>query len=140
VNLEPLAEWTKVGLKIFESKVNIGSTPEYLSGQYMLQSASSLIPVLALDPQKNEKVLDMASAPGGKTTHIAQVMRNSGVIVANDVHKERQKATIFNLERMGVKNCIVVNFDGKKLPGYNMVYDRVLLDAPCTGLGVISRD
>jgi ribosomal RNA methyltransferase Nop2 len=138
--LEPLADWTKVGLKIFESKVPIGATPEYLSGNYMLQSASSLIPVLALAPEKNEKILDMACAPGGKTTHIAQVMRNSGVIVANDINKERQKATIFNLERMGVKNCIVVNFDGKKLPQYNMLFDRVLLDAPCTGLGVISRD
>ncbi len=138
--MEPLADWTKVGLKIFESKVPIGATPEYLSGNYMLQSASSLIPVLALAPEKNEKILDMACAPGGKTTHIAQVMRNSGVIVANDINKERQKATIFNLERMGVKNCIVVNFDGKKLPQYNMLFDRVLLDAPCTGLGVISRD
>ena len=67
-------------------------------------------------------------------------MRNSGVIVASDINKERQKATIFNLERMGVKNCIVVNFDGKKLPQYNMLFDRVLLDAPCSGLGVISRD
>ena len=47
---------------------------------------------------------------------------------------------MFNLERMGVKNCIVVNFDGKKLPSFNMLFDRVLLDAPCTGLGVISRD
>jgi len=55
----------------------------------MLQSASSLIPVLALAPEKTDKVLDMACAPGGKTTHIAQIMRNSGVIVANDVHKER---------------------------------------------------
>jgi ribosomal RNA methyltransferase Nop2 len=87
--LEPLADWTKVGLKIFESKVPIGATPEYLSGNYMLQSASSLIPVLALAPEKKEKILDMACAPGGKTTHIAQVMRNSGVIVANDINKER---------------------------------------------------
>ena len=58
----------------------------------------------------------MCSAPGGKTTHIAQIMRNSGMIIANDVNKIRQKATIFNIERMGVKNCVVVNFDGKKLP------------------------
>jgi len=71
VNLEPLADWTKVGLKIFESKVPIGATPEYLAGHYMLQSASSLIPVLALDPKRGEKILDMSAAPGGKTTHIA---------------------------------------------------------------------
>jgi len=69
--------------------VPIGATPEYLSGHYMLQSASSLLPVLVLDPQKDEKILDMCSAPGGKTTHIAQIMRNSGIIVANDINKER---------------------------------------------------
>lgn len=71
VNLDAVAEWTKVGLKIFESKVPIGATPEYLSGHYMLQSAASFLPVMALAPQMNERVLDMAAAPGGKTTHIA---------------------------------------------------------------------
>jgi len=70
---------------------------------------------MALDPQRNEKILDMCSAPGGKTTHIAQIMRNSGIVLANDINKARQKATVFNLERMGVKNCIVVNLDGKQL-------------------------
>ena len=91
VNLDPLAEWTKVGLKIYESQVPIGATPEYLAGQYMLQSGSSFLPVVALAPQENEKVLDMASAPGGKTTYIAQLMKNTGVLVANDLKKERLK-------------------------------------------------
>lgn len=71
VNLDPLAEWSKVGLKVYESKVPIGATPEYLAGYYMLQSASSFLPVIALAPQMNERVLDMACAPGGKTTYIA---------------------------------------------------------------------
>lgn len=82
--MEPLADWTKVGLKIFESKVPIGATPEYLAGHYMLQSASSFLPVMALAPQMNERILDMAAAPGGKTTYIAQLMKNSGSLFAND--------------------------------------------------------
>ena len=70
VELEPVGDWSKVGLKINESKVPIGATPEYLGGQYMLQSACSFLPVLALAPRPGEKVLDMAAAPGGKTTYI----------------------------------------------------------------------
>jgi len=91
VNLDPLAEWSKVGLKIYESQVPIGATPEYLAGYYMLQSGSSFLPVLALNPQEEEKVLDMSAAPGGKTTYIAQLMKNTGVLVANDLKKERIK-------------------------------------------------
>lgn len=91
VNLDPLAEWTKVGLKIYESQVPVGATPEYLAGHYMLQSGSSFLPVVALEPKENEKILDMAAAPGGKTTYIAQLMKNTGVLVANDIKKERLK-------------------------------------------------
>merc|ERR1712151_466430 len=77
VNLDPLAEWSKVGLKIYDSQVPVGATPEYLSGQYMLQSGSSFLPVLALGIQEEEKILDIAAAPGGKTTYIAQLMKNT---------------------------------------------------------------
>lgn len=140
VNLDPLAEWTKVGLKIYDSTVPVGATPEYLAGQYMIQSGSSFLPVVALDPQENEKVLDMSAAPGGKTTYIAQLMKNTGVLVANDLKKERLKSLYFNLHRLGVKNCIVTNYDGKKLSQIYTNFDRVLLDAPCSGLGVISKD
>ncbi|EAR84747.2 NOL1/NOP2/sun family RNA methylase, putative (macronuclear) [Tetrahymena thermophila SB210] len=140
VNLDSLAEWTKVGLKIYDSKVPIGATPEYLAGHYMLQSASSFLPVIALAPQPNEKILDMAAAPGGKTTYIAQLMKNTGVLFANDVKADRNKALIFNVQRMGINNCIVTNYDGRKLNKVIHNCDRVLLDAPCTGLGIIARD
>jgi ribosomal RNA methyltransferase Nop2 len=140
VNLDPLAKWSKVGLKIYDSPVPIGATPEYLAGHYMLQSASSFCPVLALAPEPNERVLDMCAAPGGKTTYIAQLMRNTGSLIANDLKKNRIKATVANLHRLGVKNCAVSNYDGRKLPSVFTGFDRVLLDAPCTGLGVISRD
>lgn len=106
----------------------------------MLQSASSFLPVIALAPQTDEKILDMAAAPGGKTTYIAQLMKNTGVLFANDVKADRNKALIFNVQRMGINNCIVTNFDGRKLPKVINNCDRVLLDAPCTGLGIIARD
>jgi len=83
----------------------------------------------------------MSSAPGGKTSYIAQLMRNKGVIIANDLKPERQKATVANLHRLGVRNVVTCLYDGRKL-GAQMKnsFDKILLDAPCSGLGVISRD
>lgn len=142
VSLDPLASWSKVGLKIIESPVPIGATPEYLSGHYMLQSAASMCPVLALSPQPKERVLDMSAAPGGKTSYLAQLMRNTGVVFANDLKPDRQKATVANMHRLGVKNVVACTHDGRKMPKMFQHYkfDRILLDAPCSGLGVISRD
>jgi len=73
VNLDPVGKWSKVGLVVYSSNVPLGATPEYLGGHYMLQGASSLLPVMALAPQEGEKILDMAAAPGGKTSHIAAI-------------------------------------------------------------------
>ena len=140
VSLDPIAEWSKVGLKIYESSVPIGATPEYLAGHYILQSPSSFLPVMTLAPQPNERVLDMAAAPGGKTSYIAQLMKNTGVLVANDLKKERLKSLNANCHRLGITNAVVVCQDGRKCPKMFSKFDRVLLDAPCTGLGVISRD
>ena len=140
VNLDPLAEWSKVGLKIYSSSVPVGATPEYLTGQYMLQSASSFLPVLALNPQPGEKILDMCAAPGGKTTYIGQLLKNDGILVANDFKKERIKSLFFNIHRMGIKNTIITNYDGREFAKLFNKFDRVLLDAPCSGLGVISKD
>eukprot|EP01094_Clydonella_sp_ATCC50884_P008408 TRINITY_DN1784_c0_g1_i1.p1 TRINITY_DN1784_c0_g1~~TRINITY_DN1784_c0_g1_i1.p1 ORF type:complete len:716 (+),score=318.77 TRINITY_DN1784_c0_g1_i1:94-2148(+) len=139
VNLEAL-KWSNVGVQVFESQVPLGATPEYLAGYYMMQGASSFLPVMALGAQENERVLDMCAAPGGKTTHIAAYMKNSGILWVNDSNKERTKAIKGNLHRMGVKNCIVSNYDARVLPAIAGHFDRVLVDAPCAGLGVISRD
>uniref|UniRef100_A0AAR2INL5 SAM-dependent MTase RsmB/NOP-type domain-containing protein n=1 Tax=Pygocentrus nattereri TaxID=42514 RepID=A0AAR2INL5_PYGNA len=140
VNLDPLGKWSKVGLVIFDSSVPIGATPEYLAGHYMLQGASSLLPVMALSPQEGETVLDMSSAPGGKTTYMAQLMRNTGVIVANDASTDRLKSVVGNIHRLGVINTIICNYDGRQFPKVMGGFDRVLLDAPCSGTGVISKD
>uniref|UniRef100_A0A8C4ZCW5 SAM-dependent MTase RsmB/NOP-type domain-containing protein n=1 Tax=Gadus morhua TaxID=8049 RepID=A0A8C4ZCW5_GADMO len=140
VNLDPLGKWSKVGLIIFDSSVPIGATPEYLAGHYMLQGASSLLPVMSLSPQEGECVLDMSSAPGGKTTYIAQLMKNTGTIVANDANAERLKSVVGNVHRLGVTNAVICNYDGRQFPKVMGGFDRVLLDAPCSGTGVIAKD
>ncbi|KAH8430832.1 rRNA (cytosine-C5-)-methyltransferase NOP2 [Aspergillus melleus] len=141
VVLEPVGKWSKVGLQVFESAVPLGATPEYLAGHYILQAASSFLPVMALAPQPNERVLDMASAPGGKTTYISALMRNTGCVIANDASKPRAKGLIGNIHRLGCKNTVVTNLDARTaFPKALGGFDRVLLDAPCTGTGVISKD
>jgi 25S rRNA (cytosine2870-C5)-methyltransferase len=115
VNLDPIGEWSKVGLVVYESQVPIGATPEYLAGHYMLQGASSMLPVIALAPQENEKILDMCSAPGGKTSYLASLMKNTGVLVANDVNKDRLNSVVGNLHRLGISNTIVCNLDARKI-------------------------
>lgn len=95
---------------------------------------------MALAPQEGERVLDMASAPGGKTTHMAALMRNKGCIFANDPSKSRSKGLIGNVHRLGCRNVIVCNYDARSFPKVIGGFDRVLLDAPCSGTGVIAKD
>lgn len=140
VNLDPLGKWTKVGLVVYSSSVPLGATPEYLAGHYMIQGASSMLPVMALAPQENERVLDMCAAPGGKSSHIAALMKNTGVLFSNDANKERIKAVVGNFHRLGVTNSIVSHEDGCKFGNIMTGFDRILLDAPCTGTGVVAKD
>ena len=141
VNLDPVGEWSKVGLVVYKSQVPIGATPEYLAGHYMLQGASSMVPVMALAAREGERVLDMCAAPGGKTTYIAALMKNTGVLIANDVSRDRTKSLVGNIYRLGVKNAVVCHYDGRSFPDkVTGGFDRVLLDAPCSGTGVISKD
>ena len=105
-----------MGLVVYDSTVPVGATPEYLAGHYMLQGASSFLPVMALAPQEGERVLDMCAAPGGKSSHMAALMRNTGMLFANDVSAERLKALKANLARLGVQNAIVTCYSGTAFP------------------------
>ncbi|KAI8946624.1 NOL1/NOP2/sun family-domain-containing protein [Xylaria longipes] len=127
VTLEPVGKWSKVGLQVFESNVPLGATPEYLAGHYILQAASSFLPCMALAPQEGERVLDMASAPGGKTTYLAALMKNTGCIFANDPSKTRSRGLIGNVHRLGIRNVIVCNYDARDFPKVMGGFDRVLL-------------
>ncbi|KAI4128456.1 MAG: hypothetical protein LQ338_002729 [Usnochroma carphineum] len=140
VTLEPVGKWSKVGLQVFESQVPLGATPEYLAGHYILQAASSFLPVMALAPQENERILEMAAAPGGKSTYIAALMKNTGILFANDPSRPRAKALIGNIHRLGVRNTIISSHDARSFPRAIGGFDRVLLDAPCSGTGVIAKD
>ena len=106
VNLDPLGSWSKVGLVIYQSQVPMGATPEYLAGHYVIQGASSMLPVIALAPKSDERILDMCAAPGMKTSYIAQLMKNTGTLIANDANPERCKAIVGNLHRAGVSNTV----------------------------------
>lgn len=95
---------------------------------------------MALAPQENERILDMCAAPGGKASHIAAIMKNTGVLFVNDVNKDRIKAVVGNFHRLGVINSVISTVDGRKYPEVLKGFDRVLLDAPCSGTGVVAKD
>ncbi|KFG27436.1 uncharacterized protein NESG_00515 [Nematocida ausubeli] len=137
INIEPI-KWNNCSAVVYNSDIPIGATPEYLAGSYILQSPTSTLAAIALNPTENETVVDMCAAPGGKTTHLAALMNNTGTLYANDVCPNRALSLVANLQRMGVTNSIVTVLGGRGLP-YSSV-DKVLLDAPCSGTGVISKD
>jgi tRNA (cytosine40_48-C5)-methyltransferase len=120
------------GYRIISSPFSLGASIEYLLGHYFLQETASQLPAQLLAPSGEDNVLDMASAPGGKTTQMAAYMGNGGVITAVDVNRLRLYALENNLERMGVRNTVVYNMDSLDLPDEPM-FTKILLDAPCSG-------
>jgi NOL1/NOP2/sun family putative RNA methylase len=126
--------------EVLETKFTLGATPEYLNGFYMIQGKNSLFPSRVLKPEKGEIIGDFAAAPGGKTSHIAQLMENSGSIIAIDISANRCRSLKSNLARMGVKNTIVINMDTRDVSSLDIGFDKILLDAPCSGSGIITSD
>jgi tRNA (cytosine40_48-C5)-methyltransferase len=118
---------------IYQAPFSLGATPEYLQGYYYLQELASQIPVQILEPKENDTVLDMAAAPGSKTTQMAQYMHNKGSIVALDSQGHRLRSLANNLERCGVSNTISYRKDARFAFDLKMQFSKILLDAPCTG-------
>jgi NOL1/NOP2/sun family putative RNA methylase len=117
-----------------------GKTIEHIIGAYYMQGLSSMIPPLVLSPSKNEVVLDLCSAPGSKTTGIAEMMNNEGTLIANEMVMDRTLALISNLDRMSIVNTGVINFKGEHLSKlYDNYFDKILVDAPCSGLGILQK-
>ncbi|MBU7014822.1 MAG: RsmB/NOP family class I SAM-dependent RNA methyltransferase [Theionarchaea archaeon] len=123
------------GFLIERSPFSASSTPEYLLGYFYIQGIAEMQIAPLLHPE--DVVIDMCAAPGGKTTHLAQLMRNEGVILALDVNEEKIKALKANIQRMGVTNTIVYAVSALD---FSYTCSRILLDAPCTGSGIIRKD
>lgn len=126
-----------------EDVVPLGNTAEHMAGLFYIQEASSMLPVTALLQNTTELncVLDMAAAPGSKTTQIAAALNNNGVLVANEYSASRVKVLHANLLRCGVVNAALTNYDGRVFGNWlPETFDAVLLDAPCSGEGTIRKD
>jgi len=134
--LEPIP-WVKEGF--FINTREFGEMIEYALGLVFPQEASSMIPPVVLEPKPEELVLDMAAAPGAKTTQIAQYMENEGCIIANDLKKWRANVLIANLNRFGVLNTRVIVKDGTYFSRFENTFDKILLDAPCSSVGMIRK-
>ena len=116
-----------------------GKTVEHILGYYYVQEITSMMPIIALNPTKDDVMLDIAAAPGSKTTQAAAKMENMGTIVANDLTTKRISILSANLDRMGVSNTIMAKHEGvnltERFKKINMKFDKILLDAPCSGEG-----
>jgi NOL1/NOP2/sun family putative RNA methylase len=117
-----------------------GRHPHHAAGLYYLQELSAMVVARVLDPQPGEQVLDLAAAPGGKATAIAALMRNEGLLVANEIHGQRVWDLAENLERWGARNAVITHESPERLADrFPDFFDRVLLDAPCSGEGMFRR-
>ncbi len=117
-----------------------GKHPLHEAGLYYIQEASAMYPVNVLDPQEGEKVLDLCAAPGGKSTQIAAHMGNTGLLVSNELIPSRALVLSSNIERMGISNTLVTNMEAEKLSAFfPAFFDRILVDAPCSGEGMFRR-
>lgn len=127
-------------LEVTAEPYSAGASAEHLLGYFYMQDLSSMVPPLALAPAPGDTVIDLAASPGGKTTHLAQLMNNEGLLVAIEKEPARMPGLIANLGRCGVRNVALYNMDALDAAKIGVKADRVLLDAPCTGEGVIAKD
>lgn len=132
--------WTTDGY-FYPDTMHPGKSPLHEAGAYYIQEPSAMLPAELLKAQPGECILDLCAAPGGKTTKIAADMKGEGLLVANEIHPKRAAILSSNVERMGIKNAVVTNESSdrllKKFPEF---FDRILVDAPCSGEGMFRKD
>ena len=133
--------WSNEGLYYDETIDRPGKNPLHEAGAYYLQEPSAMSVVPKAEIKENDKVLDMCAAPGGKSTYILSKLNDTGLLVSNEINPIRIKALGENLERFGARNCIITNTDSSNLKkvfaGY---FDKVIIDAPCSGQGMFRKD
>ncbi|WP_039938545.1 RsmF rRNA methyltransferase first C-terminal domain-containing protein [Anoxybacillus gonensis] len=118
-----------------------GKHPYHAAGLYYIQEPSAMFVAEVLAPSSGERVLDLCAAPGGKTTQLAAMMNNEGFLLANEIHPKRVKALSENIERLGITNAVVTNETPEKLSEtFEGFFDKILVDAPCSGEGMFRKD
>jgi NOL1/NOP2/sun family putative RNA methylase len=137
---DPVA-WCDSAFIIPTSDFSFGKHPYHLAGLYYLQDPSAMSAATLLDPQPGERVLDLAAAPGGKTTALAARMQGEGLLVANEIKDKRLGHLAVNVERWGAGNVVITNETPERLADtFGAFFDRVLVDAPCSGEGMFRKD
>ena len=125
----------------YDTATRPGLSPYHEAGLYYLQEASAMAPAGLLDVQPGMKVLDLCAAPGGKTTQLAAALDGRGLLVCNEIEPKRAKILSRNIERLGVANALVLNEHPKRLEErFEGFFDRVLVDAPCSGEGMFRKE
>jgi tRNA (cytosine49-C5)-methyltransferase len=132
--------WCKEGFWVKGTRTDLGNLLEHFLGCIYIQEAASMIPAVVLQPKPGEVVLDMCASPGSKTTQMAAMMENSGLVVANDISGMRMKPLGLNLQRLGIMNVAVTVMHGQQFRRRNVSFDKILVDAPCSGTGTIRRN
>lgn len=137
--LEPVP-WTQNGF-YYDPNEQPAKHPYYYAGLYYIQEPSAMTPAALLPIEEGDRVLDLCAAPGGKTTELAAKLNGTGLLVTNDISNSRAKALLKNVELFGVRNGIVTSEAPEKLLRYFEGYfDKILIDAPCSGEGMFRKD
>ena len=129
--------WNENALIINNNEEIVRNLNIYINGEIYLQSLSSMLPPIILEPKSEENILDMTAAPGGKTTQIAALTQNEAYITACEKNKIRLERLKYNLEKQGAKFVNVMQEDARKLSDF-LKFDKILLDAPCSGSGTLN--
>lgn len=133
--------WETSAFLLPPSNFSPGLHPYHLAGLYYLQDPSAMSAAALLDPRAGDRVIDLAAAPGGKTTHLAALMQGGGLLVANEIKDKRLGHLAMNVERWGAGNIVITNETPERLADhFGAYFDRVLVDAPCSGEGMFRKD
>lgn len=118
-----------------------GNDPYYHAGVYYPQEPSAMLPAEVMAAKPGDKVLDLCAAPGGKACRLGEDLKGEGLLIANEISENRAKALLRNIERMGISNCVILNETPEKLATrFGGFFDKILVDAPCSGEGMFRRD
>jgi len=139
INLQTIPN-IKNAFRIISGEEVVSKTLEFILGKYYIQSLSSMIPALVLNPSSSDAVLDLCAAPGSKTTQLAELMNNRGTLIANEISVDRLKSLVFNVDKMSLVNVGILHGKGELLSKqFESRFDKILVDVPCSALGIVQK-